>query len=299
MLRENKIKQLSQDEVEKTLKQSGLPNYYIQYILTGDCPEEHRSKLELLIYLMDETIPLSHRLKLLLELLEDQKCDEFLRLYFKQLNHKALDELKQLLHTTDYNNLFVELDRICLIQLVLNHRDTHAIIDKLISQYNTFIQGRHSWRYTIDELKISNSILLNPGQEQQQITINDSIKGFIKNQQKELDEVFELLKIFSDENEKVLRKDLHQQLNKAPLIKEEFKVRFPHPFDYYLTNSTLRKGDKTRIKQCVYAITAKYFPSLPVTAKELRDSEGRTSVTDADFKAFRKSKTDLWFKSKK
>lgn len=295
MLRENKIKPLSQDEVEKALKRTGLPDYYIQYRLTGDCPEQDRSKLKILLYLMDEAIPLSDRLKILLEFFDNPECKEFIEMYSDLLNHEALDELKQLLHPTDYNNLFVELDRICLIQFILNHRVTYAIIDVLINRYNTFIQGKHSWRYTIDELKISNSILLNPGQEQQQISINDSIKGFIKKQQKELDEVFELLKIFSDESEEVLRKDLHQQLDKASLIKKEFKVRFHHHYNYYLTNSTLRKGDKTRIKQWVYAIIAKYCPSLPVTAKELRDSEGRTSVTDADFKAFRKSKSDLWF----
>jgi hypothetical protein len=299
MLRENKIKQLSQDEVKRALEQAGLPNYFIQYVLTGNCQEQDRSKLKLLLYLMDEIIPLSHRLKILLGFFDNPKCKEFIEMYSDLLNHEALDELKRLLHPTDYNNLFVELDRICLIQFILNHRDTYAIIDELINRYNTFIRGKHSWRYTIDELKISNSILLNPGQEQQQISINDSIKGFIKNQQKELDEVFELLKIFSDENEKVLRKDLHQQLDKVPLVKEEFKVRFHHPYDYYHTNSTLRKGDKTRIKQWVYAVMSKYFPSLPITAKELRDSEGRSNVTDADFKAFMKSKTDLWFKSKK
>ena len=299
MLKENKIKQLSNKELQKALEQSGLPDYFIQYVLTGDCPEQHKSKLKLILYLMDESIPLSNRFRVWLSLLENQECDKFLGLYSEQLNHKAIDELKQLLHTTDYNNLFVELDRICLIQFILNHRHTYPIIDKLINEYNTFIQGKHSWRYTMDELKISNSILLNPGKEQQQITINDSIKGFLKKQQKELDEVFEFLKIFSDENEKVLRKDLHQQLDKAPLIKEEFKVRFHNPFDYYLTNTKLRRGNKTRIKQWVYAIISKYYTSLPTTAKELRHSEERTNVTDTDFKAFIKSKTDLWFKSKK
>lgn len=296
MLRKDKIKDLTEEEVQIALTQSGLPDFYVKYLLTGECSEEDKKKLEIYLFLMNEKTPLSERLKFILDLSD---LGWLITNYWSLLNREALNKLKSILNPSDFTNLLIELDRICLIQYFLNHRHTYPIIDELINEYNTFIQGKHSWRYTMDELKISNSILLNPGKEQQQITINDSIKGFIKKQQKELDEVFEFLKIFSDENEKVLRKDLHQQLDKAPLIKEKFQVRFHHPFDYYLTNTKLRRGNKTRIKQWVYAIISKYYTSLPTTAKELRHSEGRTSVTDADFNAFMKSKTDLWFQSKK
>lgn len=54
MLRKDKIKDLTEEEVQIALTQSGLPDFYVKYLLTGECSEEDKKKLEIYLFLMNE-----------------------------------------------------------------------------------------------------------------------------------------------------------------------------------------------------------------------------------------------------
>jgi len=295
MFRKDKLKSLTKNQQEVELTNLGLPDYYVQYILNGTCSEENQNQLNFILFLLNESVPVSQKIKLVFKSVEN--ISKAIEEYFQQLNTESIEELKEILDPEDFQNLWVNIDQICFIQHLLNQRQNSQEIDELFNQINTYTKGKHSWRYTQQELNLSDQIIINPGNQQQSIYISEKIHKYIRIEQKQVDEIIQAITKFTDENESNIRHSLHNQLNKIPQIGSNFKITFEHSFNHYIIHSKLKRGDKTRIKRLIYSLISRYYSSLPCTQHELQIMENRTSVSSSDFNAFIKYKTDLWFNS--